>query len=425
MAVFSPANALYFALGMLAAVCTVIFFCCFRRHQASRRVEEDLAAAKFALKPVGKPPTHSSHVASQKSRRCTQIIEEGDTSSMLDVLEDPTQDLKQAKDAAEKDLPRDEDGTLWRLSAPRWKFARLGLGVFAYMTYLEAITYIFLALLLISTSNIVSNLTGGYYNRDDIGLQSWLFAVTSIGNTMALSPAYGASEFVCATLMVTFLYKGKAALEEEVESAEAGEVTPADFAVMLDGVPNVRCVREHDKKKFDQRITEVLNEFVGADEASASGERDRQPLKVRRVVPALDQREIILLAQEHSAHAASLNAIKNELQEHPTANKPEQLRRISTKLNVDAGTKEFRERSRAVLKRLDTTQRGLLAEEAAEADADRLCELQLAAQVVKREWDRCAGVVFVSFETQHDADRVLKRASETIAAAQRGDVRGE
>ena len=134
----------------------------------------------------------------------------GDPEELLEECEEHVEthlSLEAAKKAAEKDLPRDGDERLWRLSAPRRQFARLGLGVFAYFSYLEAITYVFLALLLISTSNIVSNVSGGYYNRDELGLQSWLFAVTSIGNAVALSPAYGASEFVCAMLMVVFLYK--------------------------------------------------------------------------------------------------------------------------------------------------------------------------------------------------------------------------
>ena len=40
------------------------------------------------------------------------------------------------------------------------------------------------------------------------------------------------------------------ALEEEVESAEAAEVTAADFAVMLDGVPGARCVKPEDHASF-------------------------------------------------------------------------------------------------------------------------------------------------------------------------------
>jgi len=300
-------------------------------------------------------PPGRSHVVHKKSVQHAKAVEVGDPEELLEECEEHVEthlSLEAAKKAAEKDLPRDGDERLWRLSAPRRQFARLGLGVFAYFSYLEAITYVFLALLLISTSNIVSNVSGGYYNRDELGLQSWLFAVTSIGNAVALSPAYGASEFVCAMLMVVFLYKGKAALEEEVESAEAAEVTAADFAVMLDGVPGARCVKPEDHASFVRGIERALNDFVGADESHSSLEPDvaNRPLRVKCIVPALDQREIILLAAEHSAHNANLDAIEADIKVHPTANKPEQTRSISRRFTALPAPK--RERGNAVFKHL-------------------------------------------------------------------------
>ena len=337
----------------------------------------------------------------------------GDPEELLEECEEHVEthlSLEAAKKAAEKDLPRDGDEQLWRLSAPRASCAARPRRL-AYFSYLEAITYVFLALLLISTSNIVSNVSGGYYNRDELGLQSWLFAVTSVGNAVALSPAYGASEFVCAMLMVVFLYKGKAALEEEVESAEAAEVTAADFAVMLDGVPGARCVKPEDHASFVRGIERALNDFVGADESHSSLEPDvaNRPLRVKCIVPALDQREIILLAAEHSAHNANLDAIEADIKVHPTANKPEQTRSISRRFTALPAPK--RGRGNAVFKHLGETTRSLLEKEEEERKKDDSCEEKLAAHVRKGTWDRCAGVVFVSFADQHDADRVLKRAS--------------
>ena len=408
----APENAIYFGLALLAVTLTITIVCVFRGWSRSHPPPETPPASP--KKPVLSPPG-TSHVVHKKSVQHAKAVEVGDPEELLEECEEHVEthlSLEAAKKAAEKDLPRDGDERLWRLSAPRRQFARLGLGVFAYFSYLEAITYVFLALLLISTSNIVSNVSGGYYNRDELGLQSWLFAVTSIGNAVALSPAYGASEFVCAMLMVVFLYKGKAALEEEVESAEAAEVTAADFAVMLDGVPGARCVKPEDHASFVRGIERALNDFVGADESHSSLEPDvaNRPLRVKCIVPALDQREIILLAAEHSAHNANLDAIEADIKVHPTANKPEQTRSISRRFTALPAPK--RERGNAVFKHLGETTRSLLEKEEEERKKDDSCEEKLAAHVRKGTWDRCAGVVFVSFADQHDADRVLKRASE-------------
>ena len=260
----APENAIYFGLALLAVTLTITIVCVFRGWSRSHPPPETPPASP--KKPVLSPPG-TSHVVHKKSVQHAKAVEVGDPEELLEECEEHVEthlSLEAAKKAAEKDLPRDGDERLWRLSAPRRQFARLGLGVFAYFSYLEAITYVFLALLLISTSNIVSNVSGGYYNRDELGLQSWLFAVTSIGNAVALSPAYGASEFVCAMLMVVFLYKGKAALEEEVESAEAAEVTAADFAVMLDGVPGARCVKPEDHASFVRGIENPSSSAAGA-----------------------------------------------------------------------------------------------------------------------------------------------------------------
>ena len=355
-------------------------------------------------------PPGRSHVVHKKSVQHAKAVEVGDPEELLEECEEHVEthlSLEAAKKAAEKDLPRDGDERLW-LSARR-QFARLGLGVFAYFSYLEAITYVFLALLLISTSNIVSNVSGGYYNRDELGLQSWLFAVTSIGNAVALSPAYGASEFVCAMLMVVFLYKGKAALEE-VESAEAAEVTAADFAVMLDGVPGARCVKPEDHASFVRGIERALNDFVGADESFVARARRRQPPAAREV-----HRPRARPARDHLAGRRALGAQRQPRRDrggHQGAPRQSPSRRGRSRAASPRCPRRSARRGNAVFKHLGETTRSLLEKEEEERKKDDSCEEKLAAHVRKGTWDRCAGVVFVSFADQHDADRVLKRASE-------------
>ena len=99
------------------------------------------------------------------------------------------------------------------------------------------------------------------------------------------------------------------------------------------------------------------------------------------IVPALDQREIILLAAEHSARNANLDAIEADIKVHPTANKPEQTRSISRRFTALPGPK--RERGNAVFKQLGETTRSLFEKEEEERKKDDSCEEKLAAHVRK------------------------------------------
>ena len=167
-------------------------------------------------------------------------------------------------------------------------FEFLGLGVHSYVTHLHRMRFFFMLLALLSVSSLVANGYGGQLTDKQISPVTWLFTGASLGNADEVSPSTGATEFLISSLMTLFLYWSLAALDEDAHRVEQKQVTPADFAVMVSGLPT-------------DLTAAPIERALGSCRAICGygGESANRPVSI---VVALHQRELILAHREMAAH---------------------------------------------------------------------------------------------------------------------------
>jgi hypothetical protein len=120
-------------------------------------------------------------------------------------------------------------------------FEPLGLGVTAYARFLQNMLRFMVVVFLISISSMVHNAYGNALRAryEEVSPQTYLFTFTSIGNASNLTPSYGATEFVISCLLAGYLFWSISAFRRDVKRDMASQVTAADFAVRLSGLPHV------------------------------------------------------------------------------------------------------------------------------------------------------------------------------------------
>ena len=124
------------------------------------------------------------------------------------------------------------DGSDFPLNTPLSNFSVFGEAVNAYMHFVYRLMYLFLLCFLLSLTNVFTNIEGG-----DMGEYSNLFNMLSLGNVDTLKISNALMEFVISGVLVRFLFWARNLQIAESLAARASEVTPADFSVMISGLP--------------------------------------------------------------------------------------------------------------------------------------------------------------------------------------------
>ena len=295
------------------------------------------------------------------------------------------------------------------LNTPDDTFEAFGMGVSVYMSGVRSFEQLFVLLFLVAISNMVSNFYGGALDHSSESILSWPFTVTSIGNAVNLTPAYGVCEFVMSSIMVYFLYHARAELRRERVRLMIEQCTPADFAVRLEGLPR------EDAELLSRKIESALHDYAPVVQ------------RVCHVGVARDSRLVILANREYEQARARDAALRSHISAAECALEMHSGSGVGIGSGGGGGSGLFdgddrRDRellaARARLTRL--REAAVLESEALRESKARLLELMHAPG-----WRDCCGVAFASFERQVDALEVLKLFAEgkpLRIRAESGDV---
>ena len=300
---------------------------------------------------------------------------------MDDAAEPPPPSLELAHQHLQARLARDpatgeQFGSTGRLAPRLSDFEFLGLGVHSYVAQLHRWRAFFVLLALLSVSSLVANGYGEELSEKQLNVVTWLFTAASLGNADSIAPAYGATELLISTLMTVFLFWALAALDDDAHRVEQKQVTPADFAVMVSGLPR------------DATAATIKAALENAPEVRG---------RALSVAVALCHRDVVLVERELrnlEARKAAYTADAEALARARAAN---------------GGTL-----SPGGLARLDQLGRAL---EGAEAEREKLmAKARAAVAALGPAGPKSAGVAFVTFADAHDAVALLEQGTLHLPA---------
>ncbi|KAL1522091.1 hypothetical protein AB1Y20_021734 [Prymnesium parvum] len=177
------------------------------------------------------------------------------------VGEPPEPSLELATEKAALNLPLDSSGQRFKPTGATsteyaLAFEELGLGVTAYMGLLSHWLKLAGICLVLSIPSMVSNGYGHALDDKQTSFSSWLFTVTTLGNTDGITPSYGATEFCISCVITISLFVAARELKVSEYRAEKAQITYADFALEVNfkptagfTVPEVKnCIKDAVKK---------------------------------------------------------------------------------------------------------------------------------------------------------------------------------
>ena len=334
--------------------------------------------------------------------------------SGTETAEPPPPYLEVAKERVHASLPRDPYSGLHfdkMATATRpHDFEFLGLGVYSYVAHLHRMCGFFALLTLLSVPCaapslqspasphesplrswrfghpsyyapssrrrcLLANGYGGRLAEKQVNVLTWLFTGTSLGNAVDVSPAYGATEFLISTLMSGFLFWSVRMLDEDALRVEQRKVTPADFTVMISGLPT------------DLAAAPIHKAFRTADGIVGKHISDG-------IVVALQQRDIILVQRELADNVSLVQAYTDD---------------INALVDARAANGSLSEDGAARLAKLEVA----LAS-AQLANAALMNRARVAIGALNGAQPRCAGVAFVTFQDANDAINLLEQETLTL-----------
>ena len=350
----------------------------------------------------------------------------------------PPPSVEKAREKALAALPKDPmTGKNWTvaasLSTSLSAFQSLSLGTFTYMSLLQIWFQFYVVILLLSISSGVHNAYG--HMLDDkasaISFQTFLFTFTSLGNAEKLAPAYGATELTITCLLTAFLYYSTWHLRLLSRRAERLQITPADFAVLIEGLPRVQeeKIEEGIKKAlFDK---EVFSLSPLRQQGKGSWDHVTGPFPPKLEEPigvALSQRDILRACTVYEregkrlrAQDEALTALNDAKAKGVTLGEASLQRRDKLEKAVGDGRKKqyevasFIEQSvnhvgawKSLKTMGDKSSRGVGGRRRTQRHGAIYGQIDLKLVSV------CAGSAFVSLDKASDAEALIKRGVLTV-----------
>ena len=198
--------------------------------------------------------------------------------------------LDEAARHASAQVKKDAGGAPFPLNTPLANFRGFGEAVDAYMHFVYRCMNLFFALFLLSLPCLIDNLEG-----HDMGSQLNLLTSISLGNTDRLRTTDAVMEFVISGVLVCWLFYARANQLSETYAARTEQCTPADFTVMLSGLPP-ECTE-----------ASALADWIG------SLGRDGELHDVVALSLSLDVRDVILLVNEKEQLRTSEHSLQAQL----------------------------------------------------------------------------------------------------------------
>ena len=149
---------------------------------------------------------------------------------------------------------------------------------------------------------MVHNAYGHMLDSQQASLQTYLFTFTSLGNSDEVSPVYGASELIITCVLTGTLYWSIFKLRVMTRRAERLQLTPADYAVKITGLPKnvsgaaVKLALWDEKEKRG-----ALADYQLYHHASEAEDSHREVL-IEEIGVALTQRDTMLKIKQCAAH---------------------------------------------------------------------------------------------------------------------------
>ena len=160
-------------------------------------------------------------------------------------------DIAEEKAAAQ--VQKGENGQWFDLKMSTERFGVFGEAVVAYMFFVYRGAHLFLFCFLLSISNTFTFIEGS-----DMGSAQTPISSMSLGNADFLKPSCAFMEFVISGVLVYFLYWSRTQQLKESQIAREETCTPADFTVMISGLP-ANCTSAEDFAKYLKEIDEQLD----------------------------------------------------------------------------------------------------------------------------------------------------------------------
>ena len=249
-------------------------------------------------------------------------------------------------------------------------FEKLGLGVYSYIAHLHRMRFFFMLLAMLSVSSLVANGYGGQLTDKQINVVTWLFTGASLGNANSIAPSYGATELLITTLMTLFLFYASYLLRQDAHRVEQKQVTPADFTVLISGLP--RTLQAAPIQRALERAPEVQGKYVD-------------------IVVPLHQRELLLAHRALGQHDTKRDAYATDIKRLQAA------RQRAGTLSADGTTR---------LAKLEEAFKG------AEATREKLlANAGAISATLPKGGPTSAGVAFVTFQDAHDAVDLLEQGA--------------
>jgi hypothetical protein len=351
------------------------------------------------------------------------------------TADEPFPDVEKARLHAEAQLPKDPTtGKIFPRGCELAAFQTFGLSIFAYMTLLEQWFFSYGVVLLLSMSSMVHNAYGHMLDSQQASLQTYLFTFTSLGNSDEVSPVYGASELIITCVLTGTLYWSIFKLRVMTRRAERLQLTPADYAVKITGLPKnvsgaaVKLALWDEKEKRG-----ALADYQLYHHASEAEDSHRE-VQIEEIGVALTQRDTMLKIKQYDGAKQVLEAQEKALAEWAAAKaKKGQLSNEGAKW--EEKLKEAYDKGRAALETLSlevaasVTSGGELWQKASstklaktvasdKTGGEVTAEAKTAALDLNKVWS-CAGTAFVSFTYASDAVELLRRKTLEVTFDQR------
>ena len=140
--------------------------------------------------------------------------------------------LDEARRHAQQQVRRQASGELFPLNSPLSVFRVFGGGVDAYMHFTYRWMHVFTLCALLALPGLLAN-----YEGQDMREARTLLTALSLGNVDVLLRSGAIMELVVSGALVRFLFWARTKQLAEAVAAREAEVTPADFSVMISGLP--------------------------------------------------------------------------------------------------------------------------------------------------------------------------------------------
>ena len=351
----------------------------------------------------------------------------------------PPPSVDEARARASAALPKDPTtGKNWTvaasLSTSLSAFQSLSLGTFTYMSLLQVWFQFYVVILLLSISNGVHNAYGHMLDEkaSAISFTTFLFTFTSLGNAEKLAPAYGATELTIACLMTAFLYYSTWYLRLLSRRAERLQITPADFAVMIEGLPRVQEEKIEEGIKKALSDPEVFSLSTVRQRGQGSWDKTAGPFPPKLEEPigvALSQREILRACTVYEREGKRLRAqddalaTLNDAKANDLLGEASLLRRDKLEKAVGAARKKQYEVASFIEKSVNdpgawkSVRTPGAGSPLKGQGGRRRTQRHVTGPIDLKLVSVCAGSAFVSLDKASDAVALIKRGVLTVEVA--------